>query len=349
MRKWACTVGVLVFALSLPHGAEEPDSATGLGWAGADLAQAQILASRTRRPILVFARSDDCLACDRVEKRLTLNSDIVPLTEPYIRLLLSTAEPQGAATAVLLGITLTPTVLILGPDGMEAIRSEQRISSAWLMEQLQVITRRHQEREADAAPSAAALGRSLALLLDWGDLAGVERIHVRLAGEETQATQQRTDALPGTHEISTQADLATLLDRLDDPGEMRRETHLLALALEQEGRPGMSLAAYHHIIARLAVDPLSEARAAFLATRQRLPLAGILARLDSARAADPRSVPILMAIARVAEEMGRIYKAFHALEAAALYAPADAWITLELHRLHLLVQIRSRKLVHEPA
>jgi len=347
MRNWAYTVGVLLLALSLPHGAEEPDSATGLGWAGADLAQAQILASRTRRPVLVFARSDDCMACDRVEERLTLSRDIVPLTRPYIRLMLSTADPQGEAAAALLGITITPTVLILGPDGMEASRREEHISVAWIMEQLQVITRRHEEREMDLAPSPAALSRSLDLLLDWGDLAGVERIHDRLDGQENQPMQPRTDPLSRAHEISTQEDLATLLDHLDDPGEMRRQAHFLALALEGEGRPGMSLAAYHHIIARLTEDSLSEARAAFLASRQHLPLAGVLTRLDSARETEPRSLPILMAIARVAEDLGRIYKAYHALEAAALYAPADAWVTLELHRLHLLVQIRSRKLVHE--
>ncbi len=342
-------MGVLLCALSLSPGAEEPQSTTGLGWAGADLAQAQILARQTRRPVLVFVRSDDCLSCDRVEEKLTLSLDVAPLTEPYIRLLISTAEPQGEAAAALLGITSLPTVLILGPDGMEAMRSEKRISSAWLMEQLQIITRRHEEKEAAPAPSPAALRRSLALLQEWGDLAGVERVGVRLDGEGIRATRQKTASPARTYEISTQADVAALIDRLDDPGEMRREAHLIALALEQEGRPGMSVAAYHHMVATLVEDPLSEARAGFLAARNGLPLAGVLARLEEAREATPRSVPILMAIARVSEELGRIYRAYHALEAAALYAAGDAWVTLELHRLQFLVQIKSRKLVHEPA
>jgi hypothetical protein len=185
-------------------------------------------------------------------------------------------------------------------------------------------------------------------LREWGDLTGVERLQARLSDEGTRATQHLNDAFSQSQEISTQADLAALLDRLDDPGEMRRQAHLLALALEQEGRPGMSLAAYDHIIARLELDSLSQARAAFLAARNQLPLAAILTRLDAAREADPRSLPILMASARVAEAMGRVYKAYHTLEVAALYAPADGWIILELHRLQFLVQIKSRKLVHEP-
>lgn len=349
MRNWALSAGLLLFIVSLPHGAEEPGGATGLGWAGADLAQAQILARQTRRPILVFVRSDDCPACDLVEERLTLRSEIVPLTRPYIRLLLSTSEPQGEAAAALLGITRTPTVLMLGPDGMEASRNVDKISSAWLVEQLQVITRRHQARDTDPTPSQDALNLSLALLVKLGDLAGVQRLQMRLEGEEVRPTHHRAPARPESREIVSRTDLATFLDRFDDPGEMRREAHHLALDLEIAGRPGMSLAAYGHIIARLSEDPVSQARAAFLAVRNGLPLAGILTSLDSTREITPRSVPILMAMSRVAEEMGRPYKAYHAMEAAALYEPTDAWVTLELHRLHFLVQIRSRKQVHDPA
>jgi len=346
MRAWVCGVSLVAVVLTLPRGVE--DGKTAPGWAGADLAQAQILARETNQPILVFARSEDCPPCDRVEERLTQNDKIVPLTRPYIRLVLSTSEPQGRAAAALLGITVTPTVLILGPEGMEAIRGEKRISTAWLAEQLQVITLRHQELASQPAPTPAALRSSLTRLLQWGDLAGAEQINGRLGAEQPQAAKQAIEALPELPEISTQAELEALLDRLDDPGEIRRTAHDLALALESQGRPGMSLAAYDHIIQRLSEDPLSEARAAFLAVRQGLPLANRLRRLETARAENPQSLALLMATARVAEEMGRLYKAYHAVEAAAVYAPEDAWITLERHRLRFLVQLKSRKLAREP-
>ncbi len=111
----------------------------------------------------------------------------------------------------------------------------------------------------------------------------------------------------------------------------------------------MSLQAYRLTVDRLLSDPLSESRAAFLAARHNLGLPQVLSRLEAVRLAEPGNVAVLMAEARVAEELGRVFKAFHAVEAAALYAPEDAWVQLELHRLRLVVKLRSRDLIRDPA
>ena len=94
---------------------------------------------------------------------------------------------------------------------------------------------------------------------------------------------------------------------------------------------------------------LSEARAAFLASRQNLPLEPVLANLAQARQDTPGHLGVLMAEARVAEQLGRIFRAFHSVEAAAVYAPDDAWIALEYHRLRLMIRLSSRHISRDPA
>jgi hypothetical protein len=351
MKRLAPCIPLLLLALTLPAAGADGEASSGPGWAGADLDTAQALAASSRRPVLVFTQARDCVSCDQVEHWLTADPQIMPLTEPYIRLRLSLDDPEGQIAATLLKIATAPTVLILGPDGMEATRHDGVIPRSWLLEQLQIIVRRHQPDVDPTPPDAPALLASMDRLLDWGDLHGAEQLRERLAltGNHVQAARQPGLVPEANLEIDTVMDLTDRLDRLDDPAELRAEAHLLALALEREGRAGMSLAAYRHAVERLTVDPLSVARAAYLAARQNLPLEAHLQRLNRARKVTPDSVAVLMAQARLAEVAGRLYLAYHAAEAAMVYAPTDAWVTLEYHRLRLLIRLRSRRMERDPA
>jgi hypothetical protein len=342
---------VLLFSLLVASAATaETESVLPPGWAGADLASAQSLAASSRRPILIFVRRKSCPPCDRIEQWLTSDDQITPLTEPYIRLRLSLDEVEGQAAATLLKVPSAPTILILGPDGMEATRQAITISKSWLVELLQITIRRHQPDTDLAPPTPNALRASQKHLLLWGDLQGSDQIEERLAlaNKKLHPARQSGMVAESDLEIDTPTDLTDRLANIDDPTDLRRETHVLALQLEQEGRAGLSLAAYRYTVDRLTVAPLSAARAAFLAERQNLPLELHLQWLAEAREISPSSLPVLMAQARLAERTGRIYMAYHAVEAAMVYAPDDAWIRLEHYRLRLLVRLRSRSLERDP-
>jgi hypothetical protein len=350
MNKLATILSVLALLLPASPSFAAGDDSLPPGWAGADLATAQAMAAGSRRSVLIFTRKQNCIPCDRVERWLTADQQITPLTEPYIRLRLSLDEASGQVAATLLKIPTAPTVLILGPDGMEATRQAGDISRSWLVEKLQIAVRRHQPDSDHEPPTAAALAASLERLLDWGDLQGAEQVRRRLDLTGTTVHPAHNSVLvPETNlEIDTLSDLADRLALVEDPSEFRNEAHEIALALEREGRAGMSLAAYRLAVDRLTVAPLSQARAAFLAERQNLPLEVHLQRLAEERAARPDSVSVLMAQARLAETLGRIFMAYHAVEAAMVYAPDDAWVNLEHRRLRLLVRLRSRGMERDP-
>ena len=351
MKKLAATLPLLVLLLALPAETPGGDAPLPPGWAGADLATAQAMAAGSRRSVLIFTRQQNCKQCDQVEQWLTADPEITPLTEPYIRLRLSLDDPEGQAAATLLKIPTAPTLLILGPDGMEATRQAGSIPRAWLVEKLQIAVRRHQPDGDQEPPSLDSLRASLEQLVTWGDLSGAEQLRERLArrGDGVYPASNSILAPETNLEIDTHNDLADRLARVEDPTEFRAQAHEIALALEQEGRPGMSLAAYRLAVDRLMVDPMSEARAAFLAERQKLPLELHLKRLAEVREAHPGSVPILLAQARLAEATGRVFMAYHSVETAMVYAPDDVWVILEHRRLRLLVRLRSRGMDRDPA
>ena len=115
------------------------------------------------------------------------------------------------------------------------------------------------------------------------------------------------------------------------------------MAFEAAGQPAVGLQALQIAAGRLpGTHALLEARAGFLAERHDLDLEATRIRLVQARLAEPRSLPLLLALARVAEARGRLYQALHALEAAAAYEPSEAWTGLELQRVRLLVRLRQK-------
>jgi hypothetical protein len=319
------------------------------GWAGPDLDAARRLAVRMDRPILVLVRGPSCAPCDTVEETLTEDPVVAALTEPFIRMRVSTGEEAGRAVAQYLDAQKLPTVLLLGPEGKIATRKSRPIERAWLVEQLQIVARRHDRPRTPPSPGPEEVLASLARLEEWGDKDGARRLALRLEDAEfvPAARQLRVPPEP-TPGLETVDDLNAHLDALEDPARLRAAAHAAALHFEEEDRPGLALAAYSRVIEQLAIDPLTEARAGFLATRHGLRLDDVYRKLAEARMVSPDSVPLLMALCRVAEETHRLYQAYHAAEAAAVYAPDDAWINLELHRLRLLVRLQKHRTERSP-
>ena len=319
------------------------------GWAGPDLDAARKLAARTDRPILVLVRGPACAPCDTVEEILTEDAVVAALTEPFIRMRVSTGDEAGRAVAAYLDAGTLPTVVLLGPEGKIATRKSRRIKRAWLVEQLQVVARRHDRPRTPPSPGLDAILASLARLEEWGDRDGAQRLALRLEDTEFAPAAGSVPVppkpMPG---LETLDDLNAHLDALEDPARLRAAAHAAALRLEDEGRPGLSLAAYSRVLERLTNDPLTEARAGFLAARHGLRVDDVYRKLVEARDVSPDSVPLLMALCRVAEESHRLYQAYHAVEAATVYAPDDAWLALELHRLRLLVRLQRHRTERSP-
>ncbi|MFQ5719012.1 MAG: thioredoxin family protein [Acidobacteriota bacterium] len=315
------------------------------GWAGPDLAAAERLARETGQPILVLVRQPRCVPCDDLERLVTEDPQFVPLIRPFIRMRIDLHDEAGGRAAEALGVKTVPAILFLGPGGLEATRREKRIERSWLSEQLQVIARRHGSSHPVPAPDAAALRASLDQLMSWGDRDGAARLRARLeerAGEATPPAAMAR-ANPKNRSIATAADVDRFLDQQGDPATLRRAAFDLATDLDRRGDPGVALHALESALHRLGLDPLTAARAGFFAARSGIRVEEMRQTLMAARRRDPRSVPQLLALARLAESSGRLYQAFHALEAAAIYSPEDAWVAMELYRLQLLVHLDSRR------
>ncbi len=345
-------LGFLLLAAGAPVPAPASSDGSSLpGWAGPDLAAARALTARTDRPVLVLVRRAACVPCDHLETLLTGDPRIAPLTEPFVRVRLSLDDPAGLAVARSLAATRIPGVVLLGPEGKEATRRSGQVERAWLVEQLQIVARRHLAERLPVEPSQAEIQASLERLLEWGDREGAATLRGLLRGDATAAGAAPPPVtLPDR--AAAQARLAGLAPRLAtvvDPARARGLAHEAALELEASGHTDLALKAYEVALDRLDVDPVTNARAGFMAARHRMELEPVRRRLMAARGLLPESLPLCLALVRVAEASGRIYQAFHIAEAAAVYAPDDAWAALELRRLRLLVRLKSPRGARDPA
>jgi hypothetical protein len=356
MRAALLATSFLLASPAGPRGAQTappaPDSvrAAGVpapGWAGPDLFKAIHLATESGQAILVLYRQADSTDSDALERLLTLDPQIAPLTEPFLRLRLSGGDPHAAPAIAYLRLQAAPAVVLLGPGGREATRLEGRIDRLWLFEQLQIVARRTAPLPNEVRADAEGLRRSLGALEDWGDREGIVILKQRL-GENAPAADQAAAVPPAESLPRTEADVLHRLASVAEPALVREEARRLAESLEDAGEVRLALLAYNTAEDRLGTDPLLESRAAFLAARHGLDLESVQERLAEGRRRHPSSLPELMALARVAERSGRLYLAFHTLETASIYAPDDAWVALELQRLRLLVRLRGRDFERDP-
>ncbi|MFQ5671118.1 MAG: thioredoxin family protein [Acidobacteriota bacterium] len=329
--------------------ARDPALPVRQGWVDADLGTVVQQAERTGHPILVLVRSLRCGRCDIVEAWLTEDAEIAALTGPFLKLRVLTDEARPAPAAVLFKVQEVPAVLLLGPEGRVATRQEGNVERSWLKEQLQVVSRRHQHRPPPHVTSSE-LQESFARLQSWGDRDGMEALRRKLSEQGVSGVSHRhpLSSWKGP-QVETRSDLEALFSSVEEPPRLRDLSFRLSLALEQEDRTELALDALYLVADRLRVDPVTEARAAFLASRHKLSLESTRQRLKKVRQLVPDSVPVLLALARVGEETGRLYEAFHSVEAAAVYLDEDGWIRMELYRLRLLVKLGSRKVNRDPA
>lgn len=338
-------LGIAGLALLLAGSVAAPEDLSP-GWAGPDLAAAEERARKTGQPLLVLVRRPQCVPCDNLERWLTEDPEIARLTRPFIRLRIDIHDPAARSAAARLGARVVPAVILLGPGGMEATRRQRHVKRSWLVEQLQVVAFRHGRARSRPSPSAEDLLASLRRLQEWGDLEGAARLRDHLSAADLPASGAAARApspSPPPRPVATRRDIDDLLDQEDDPAALRRAAFELSRWLEERGNARMALHALMGALERIGADPVTRARAGFLAARRRIRLEPTRQELMAARRRVPDSVPQLLALARVAETSGRLYQAYHAAEAAAVYAPGDAWVALELYRLQLLIHLNSRK------
>ena len=338
-RTLALLLGAAGLILATARMASEPQSVVPLGWAGADLGDARRVAWETGRPILVLVTKPECAPCEALERLLLEDDEIAPLCEPFLRVRLDVGDPRAATALAEFRPTELPVILLLGPAGREATRREGRIERAWLVEELLIVARRHAPAQDPPQPDPAALRASLIHLEDWGDVRGALRLRERLAEPQQAVAATRSPNAP----LPDESTFAARFEAAGGPDAIVRLASELAMAFEAAGQPATGLHALQIAAGRLPeTNALLEARAGFLAERHDIELEATRVRLLQARLSEPRSVPLLLALARVAEARERLYQALHALEAAAAYEPSDAWTALELQRVRLLVRLRLK-------
>ncbi|MFQ5766412.1 MAG: thioredoxin family protein [Acidobacteriota bacterium] len=333
---------------AVPPSLANPSAPVPSGWSGADLSRALRQARQTHQPLLLFIRKESCPSCARAASLLTRDPGIRRLTLPFLRLWVSLNQEDGARLGRQFKITRVPAVLLLGPGGHVATRQEGAVVRAWLEEQLAIVARRHAPLTSAPHPDTSALLASLRRLQEYGDRQGAGEIRRRLrTSGRTRPAPALLDVEGAVGGVETEADLREILSRVDDPARIRALSFRLSTDLEDRGHSELALEALEMAAERLGLDPLTEARAAFLASRHKLRLVERRLRLMDLRKLAPRSLPLLLALIRVAEQTDHLFQAFHVAEAAAVYQPDDAWASLELHRLRFLVLIKSHT-AHDP-